>query len=96
MNCEFQYTFTTFLDRTHKSHKTRLFTSLNAMEFKLRIGTQPLCRHSPTPARALHQNPTRSNRLARKNCRLRTPKRTAHHPTQPAQRSDAERLMKME
>jgi len=51
-------------------------------------------RLSQTPARALHQIPTQSNRLARKNHSLRTPKRTAHHPTQSAERSDAERLMK--
>jgi len=51
-------------------------------------------RLSQTPARALHQIPTQSNRLARKNHSLRTPKRTAHLPTQPAQRTDAERLKK--
>jgi hypothetical protein len=31
-----------------------------------------------------------------KNPRLRTPKRTAHHPTQPTERTDAKRLKKME
>ncbi len=66
------------------------------MEFKPRIGTQPLCQHSPTPSRSLHQNQTRSNRLVRKNHRLRTVKQTPHLPTQLTQRADAERLMKME